>query len=60
MQKDAIIEYLTDNVSAKAVDISEYIGAELKQTEILLGELVDDEIIVRDFSKQGKIYILKA
>lgn len=60
MQKDAIIEYLTDNVSAKAVDISEYIGAELKQTEILLGELVDDEIIVRDFGKQGKIYILKA
>ena len=60
IRKDAIIDFLTDNVTGRVSDIADLLGIDAAQSSALLSELVSDEIIVEAYDKNGRIYSLKA
>lgn len=60
IRKDAIIDFLTDNVTGRVSDIADLLGIDAVQSSALLSELVSDEIIVEAYDKNGRIYSLKA
>ena len=60
MKKQLIIEYLTDHASAKASEISEYIGLKPSRARDYLKSLIQDEIVVIDGSGKNRTYKLKA
>ncbi len=59
IHKQAIIEYLTDNVSAKSSEIAELLGIGISRTKQILSEMVNDGIIVAEGSNKNRIYKLK-
>ncbi len=59
IHKQAIVEYLTDNVSAKSSEIAELLGVRISRTKQILSEMVNDEIIVAEGSNKNRIYKLK-
>ena len=59
-QKNEIIAYLTDHVSAKSADLAELLGVKSTRVKQLLKELLDDEIIVADGSNRNRTYKLKS
>ena len=57
--KETIIEYLTDNASAKAADIAEKIDLKPSRTRDYLKELIDDDIVVTEGANRNRVYKLK-
>ena len=59
-QKEEIITYLTDHVSAKSADIAEFLGVKSTRTKTLLSELIAEEIVVAEGGNRNRTYKLKA
>lgn len=60
LYKDIIVQYLTDNISAKCSDISSLIGLSLPRTRAILSELIDDRIIIAEGANKNRVYKLKS
>ena len=60
MQKNEIITYLTEHISAKNTDIAELLGVKSTRVKQLLKELLDDGVIVAEGSNKNRMYKLKA
>ena len=58
-QKNEIIMYLTDHVSAKNADIAELLGVKSTRVKQLLKELLDEDVIVAEGSNKNRVYKLK-
>ena len=58
-QKNEIITYLTDHVSAKNTDIAELLGVKSTRVKQLLKELLDEGVIVAEGSNKNRVYKLK-
>ena len=58
-QKNEIITYLTDHVSAKNIDIAELLGVKSTRVKQLLKELLDEGIVVAEGSNKNRVYKLK-
>lgn len=59
-QKNEIITYLTEHISAKNTDIAELLGVKSTRVKQLLKELLDDGVIVAEGSNKNRMYKLKA
>ena len=59
-QKEEIITYLTDHISARSADIAELLGVKSTRAKKLLSELTAEEIVVAEGGNRDRIYKLKA
>lgn len=58
--KQAIISYLTENVSAKSAEIAELLGLKPSRAKEILAEMVDEDIIIAEGGNRNRTYKLKA
>jgi predicted HTH transcriptional regulator len=58
-KKTAIIEYLTDNVTCKASDISALLGLKPSRTRAYLSELIAENLVVAEGANRNRTYRLK-
>ncbi|MBR4295401.1 MAG: putative DNA binding domain-containing protein [Clostridia bacterium] len=58
--KQAIVVYLTENVSAKSAEIAELLGLKPTRAKEILAEMVDEKIIVAEGGNRNRTYMLKA
>ena len=58
-QKNEIITYLTDHVSAKNTDIAELLGVKSTRVKQLLKELLDEGVVVAEGNNKNRVYKLK-
>ena len=58
-QKNEIITYLTDHISAKNIDIAELLGVKSTRVKQLLKELLDEGVVVAEGSNKNRVYKLK-
>jgi len=58
-QKNEIITYLTDHVSAKNTNIAELLGVKSTRVKQLLKELLDEGVVVAEGSNKNRVYKLK-
>jgi len=58
--KQAIVSYLTENVSAKSIEIADLLGLRATRAKEILAEMVDEEIIVAEGGNKNRVYKLKA
>ena len=58
--KQAIISYLTENVSAKSTDIAELLVLKPTRAKEILAEMVDEQIVVAEGGNKNRVYKLKA
>ena len=58
-QKNEIITYLTDHVSAKNTDIAELLGVKSTRVKQLLKELLDEGAVVAEGNNKNRVYKLK-
>ena len=58
-QKNEIITYLTDHVSAKNTDIAELLGVKSTRVKQLLKELLDEGVVVAEGNNKSRVYKLK-
>ena len=58
-QKNEIITYLTDHVSAKNIDIAELLGVKSTRVKQLLKELLDEGVVVAEGNNKSRVYKLK-
>ena len=56
----AIIEYLTENVTAKSSEIAELIGLKQTRTKEILKEMIGEGIIITEGENKNRIYKLKS
>ena len=59
-QKNEIIAYLTDHISAKNTELAELLGVKSTRIKQLLKELIDDGIVVAEGSNRNRTYRLKS
>ena len=59
LQKETIIEYLTDHISAKSSELAELLGVKSTRVKNLLSALIADGIIVTEGANRNRIYRLK-
>lgn len=59
-QKNEIIAYLTDHVSAKSTDFGEILGVKSTRVKQILKEMLDEGTIVADGSNRNRTYKLKS
>lgn len=59
-QKNEIITYLTEHVSAKNTDIAALLGVKSTRVKQLLKELLNEGVIVAEGSNKNRVYKLKA
>ncbi len=59
-QKNEIIDYLTDHVSAKSTDFAELLGVKSTRVKQILKEMLDEGTIVADGSNRNRTYRLKS
>lgn len=59
-QKNEIIAFLTDHASAKNAELAELLGVKSTRVKQLLGEMIDDGIVVAEGANRNRIYKLKA
>lgn len=59
LQKQAIIEYLTKNVSVTSQEIAELSSVGLSRTKFFLRELVAEEVVVTEGADRNRAYRLK-
>lgn len=58
--KQLIIDYLTDNVTAKEVELAYFLGIDNKAIRTYLDELIKNNIVVTEGNGKNRIYKLKA
>lgn len=58
-QKNEIITFLTDHVSAKNTDIAELLGVKSTRVKQLLKELLDEGVVVAEGNNKNRVYKLK-
>ena len=58
--KQAIISYLTENVSAKSAEIAELLGLKPTRAKEILAEMADEKIIVAEGGNKNRVYKLKS
>ena len=58
-QKEEIIAYLTDHISARSADIAELLGVKSTRAKKLLSELTVEEIVVAEGGNRNRTYRLK-
>ena len=58
-QKNEIITYPTDHVSAKNTDIAELLGVKSTRVKQLLKELLDEGVVVAEGNNKNRVYKLK-
>ena len=56
MRKQSILQYLSDNPSAKTADIAESIGISDGRARVYLLELVRDKIIIAEGETHNRTY----
>ena len=54
-----IINYLQENKSVTANDISKIIGVEIRRTRVILNEMAENNIIVKEGANKNRKYRLK-
>ncbi len=59
-QKNEIIDYLTDHISAKSTDFAELLGVKSTRVKQILKEMLDEGTIVADGSNRNRTYRLKS
>ena len=59
-QKNEIITYLTDHISARSADIAELLGVKRTRAKKLLSELTAEEIVVAEGGNRNRTYKLKS
>lgn len=59
-QQAAVIEYLTDNVSAQPAVLAEYLGVSVTQADQVLSALMAQDIVVAQGEGEERTYRLKA
>ncbi|MCD7783984.1 MAG: putative DNA binding domain-containing protein [Oscillospiraceae bacterium] len=59
-QKQAILEYLTRNVSAKSSELAELVGVKSSRIKEILSEMIQEDIVVAEGSNKNRIYKLKS
>ena len=59
-QKEEIITYLTDHISARSADIAELLGVKSTRAKKLLSELTEEEIVVAEGGNRNRTYKLKS
>lgn len=57
--KQAIMEYLTENVSAKSAELAELIGVKASRIKVILNEMIEDDIVIAEGGNRNKTYSLK-
>lgn len=58
--KQAIISYLTENISANSREIAELLGLKAARAKEILSEMIDANLIVTEGEKRNKVYKLKS
>ena len=58
--REAIVAYLTENVSAGCSELSALIGISNTRTRTVLNSMIADEVIIADGENKNRIYKLKA
>ena len=58
--KQAIISYLTENVSAKSAEIAQLLGLKPTRVKEILAEMAHKEIIIAEGANKNRVYKLKA
>ena len=59
-QKNEIITYLTDHISARSADIEELLGVKSTRAKKLLSELITEGIVVAEGGNRNRTYKLRA
>lgn len=59
-QKNEIITYLTDHISARSADIAELLGVKSTRAKKLLSELITEGIVVAEGGNRNRTYKLRA
>ena len=59
LQKMAIIEYLTEKISAKTTDIADLLGVKEARARRLISVMIEEGIIVAEGANRNRIYKLK-
>lgn len=59
LQKETIIEYLTDHVSARSSELAELLGVKSTRIKNLLSALIADGVIVAEGANRNRTYRLK-
>lgn len=59
LQKETVIEHLTDHVTCKSKDIANLLGIELTRSRDLLNELITDGIVVAEGANSNCTYRLR-
>ncbi|MDE6747407.1 MAG: hypothetical protein K2J72_12360 [Oscillospiraceae bacterium] len=57
--KQRIIEYLKDHVSAGSLDIADYLGLKSLRTRDYLNELIAEDVVVSEGGNKDRKYKLK-
>lgn len=60
LHKQAIIDYLTEHVSAKTSEIADLLGLKPTRAKEILAELVTDDIIIAEGGNKNRIFKLKS
>ena len=60
IQRQAIIEYLTEKITVKTSEIALFLGVKDSRARYLLAEMVEEGIIVAEGEKKYRVYKLKA
>ena len=58
--REAIVAYLTENISAKCSELSELIGISDSRTRAVLSKMIEDNILVTEGENKNRIYKLKS
>lgn len=59
LQKDTIIEYLTDHVNVRSSELTELLGVKTTRVKNLLNSLIADGIVVAEGANRNRTYRLK-
>ncbi len=60
IQKEMIIEYLTDKVSAKAAEIADLLNVSPQRARAVLSKMIAEDLIVADGANRSRTYRLKS
>lgn len=58
--REAIVAYLTENVSAKCSELSTLVGISDSRTRAILSRMIEDDILVAEGENRNRTYKLKA
>ena len=60
IQKEMIVEFLTDKVSAKAAEIADLLNVSPQRARAVLSKMIAEDLIVADGANRNRTYRLKS